>query len=92
MEWKLSCALRTDRQTDRWTDGRTDVTNLIVALPTRLKILSVHVKHLMKLPFRKGTRDLKGTWKESVERLYEIWLKIKMSLPVPGRQLVKRVF
>ena len=45
----------------------------------------------MNLPLRKGTRDRKETWKDSVERLYEIWLKTKMSLPVSGWQLVKRV-
>jgi len=44
----------------------------------------------MTLPLKKGTRDPKETWKDFVERQYEIWLKTKMSLPVPGRQLVKR--
>jgi hypothetical protein len=59
-----------DRQTD--------------ALRTGLKVVSVHAKYLKKLPLGKGTRDLKETRKESVERLYEIWLKTKMSLAVPG--------
>jgi hypothetical protein len=63
---------------DRQTDRQTDVTNLIVALQTRLKFVSVYAKYL--LPLRKGTRDLKETWKDSVERLHEIWLKTNQFL------------
>jgi len=54
--------------------------------------MSLHAIYLMKLSLRKRTRDLKETWKDSVERRYEIWLKTQMSLPVPGRQLVKRSY